>query len=576
MLVFSPQKQNYYNYLQEGHKLNMKESRESRNITIGAMLEETAKKYPTVQAVKYIETEFNKTWKEFDEKVDRIARGLLYMGFKKGDHVAVWAVNLPQWLTLLFATAKIGVVIVTVNTNYKEKELEYILEHSDSKALFICDQLKDIDCEKTIYTLCPEILESDECDKWNINAKKFPKLRMLVSFDNHYEKMFHWNEIEALGKLIPDWQYENAKSKAEPDDVINIQYTSGTTGFPKGVMLTHNNLVNNGQAIGDGMKFTEKDRLCIPVPFFHCFGLVLAVLAATTHGTTMLPLLWYTPMKVMHTIEYEKCTAVHGVPTMFIGILSHRDFDRYNYSTLRTGIMAGSLCPEKLMRDVIEKMNMTEIVSVYGLTEASPGCTMTKYNDTFERRVTTVGAAFPHVNIKITDPETGEELGENMPGELCVKGYNVMKGYYNNPEGTKAVIDAGGWLHTGDLAEVDETGYYKITGRIKDMIIRGGENISPKEVEDIIRTYDGVKDVAVVAAPSEKYGERVCAVIVPADGAELGREEVKEYVAKNLARHKVPSYVEFIKELPLTASGKIQKYILRDMIKEKKANNTLA
>ena len=547
---------------------NLNESNELREITVGDMLEETAKKYPTVQAVKYIETEFNKTWKEFDDKVNRIARGLLYMGFKKGDHVAVWAVNLPQWLTLFFATAKIGVAIVTVNTNYKEKELEYILKDSDSKALFICDQLKDIDCEKTIYDLCPEILESDECDKWNINAKKFPKLRMLISFDNYYEKMFNWNEIEALGKLIPDWQYEKAKSKVEPDEVVNIQYTSGTTGFPKGVMLTHKNLVNNGQAIGDGMKFTEKDRLCIPVPFFHCFGMVLAILAATTHGTTMLPLLWYTPMKVMHTIEYEKCTAVHGVPTMFIGILSHRDFEKYDYSTLRTGIMAGSNCPEKLMRDVTKKMNMTEIVSVYGLTEASPGCTMTKTGDTFERRTTTVGTAFPHVQIEIRDPETGEEVGINMPGEFCVKGYNVMKGYYNNPEGTALVLGPDGWLHTGDLAEVDECGYYKITGRIKDMIIRGGENISPKEIEDIIRAYEGVKDIAVVAAPSEIYGEEICAVIVPEDGAEISVEEIKIYVGKKLARHKIPSYVEFIKTLPLTASGKIQKYILRDMISE--------
>jgi fatty-acyl-CoA synthase len=556
-------------------KTQKTQKQELKNITIGAMLEETARKFPKVQAVKYIEMEFNKTWQEFDEKVDRIARGLLYMGFKKGDHIAIWATNMPQWLTLFYATAKIGVAVVTVNTNYKEKELEYVLKHSDSKALFICDQLKDIDCEKAIYSLCPEIPESDECDKWNWNSKKFPKLRMVVSFDNHYEKMFHWNEIEVLGTLVPDWQYEKAKSKVQPDDVINIQYTSGTTGFPKGVMLTHNNLVNNGQAIGDNMNLTEKDRMCIPVTFFHCFGLVLSILAATTHGTTMLPLLWFTPMKVMHIIEYEKCTVVNGVPTMFISMFAHRDFEKYDYSTMRTGIMAGANCPEQLMREVADRMNMKEIVSVFGQTEASPGCTMTNVGDTLDRRVGTVGTAFPHVEIKIVDPETGKTLGPNMQGELCARGYNVMKGYYNDPEKTGEAIDSDGWLHTGDLAEVDAHGYYKITGRIKDMIIRGGENISPKEIEDVIRAYDGVKDVAVVAAPSEKYGEEVCAVIIPADGAKLVRDEIKTYVEKNLARHKVPSYIEFAAEFPMTASGKIQKFIMKDMIKSKVENGEL-
>jgi len=302
---------------------------------------------------------------------------------------------------------------------------------------------------------------------------------------------------------------------------------------------------------------------------------VLSILAATTHGTTMLPLLWFTPMKVMHIIEYEKCTAVNGVPTMFISMFAHRDFEKYDYSTMRTGIMAGANCPEQLMREVAERMNMKEIVSVFGQTEASPGCTMTNVGDTLDRRVGTVGTAFPHVEIKIVDPETGEALGPHTQGELCVRGYNVMKGYYNDEEKTKEAIDPEGWLHTGDLAEADEGGYYRITGRIKDMIIRGGENISPKEIEDVIRAYKGVKDVAVVAVPSEKYGERVCAAIIPLEGTEIDREEIKIYVANNLARHKVPSYVEFMSDFPLTASGKVQKYIIRDMIKEKKAQNKL-
>ncbi|MCL2462242.1 MAG: AMP-binding protein, partial [Defluviitaleaceae bacterium] len=465
---------------------------ELRNITIGAVLEETARKYPTRQAVKYIEMEFDKTWYEFNNKVDRIARGLLGMGLKKGDIAAVWATNYPQWMVLFFAAAKIGVVLATVNTNYKERELEYLLWHSDTKALFVCDGLKDIDCEKTIYSICPEIRT---CKKGHIQSEKLPFLRMVVSFDNHYEGMYHWNDIESFGILVSDEEFQAAKDSLDPDDVIVMQYTSGTTGFPKGVMLTHNNLVNNGQFTGDGMGFTEYDRLCIPVPFFHCFGMTLAIMAATTHGSAMLPLLWYTPMKTMHAVEYEKCTAVHGVPTMFIGILEHRDFDKYDYSTLRTGIMAGSTCPAKVMSDVMTKMNMKDIVIVFGQTESSPGCTMTTVEDTIDRRVNTVGRPYPFTETKVVDPETGEELGPDTPGEFCARGYNVMKGYYKPGENTASPVDADGWLHTGDLAEADADGYYRITGRIKDMIIRGGENISPKEIEDMIYTLEGVKDV---------------------------------------------------------------------------------
>jgi len=539
--------------------------KELQRRTIGNMLEDVARKFPTHQAVKYIEMEFDKTWYEFNEKVDRMAKGLLGMGFKKGDHAAVWATNYPQWLMLFFAAAKIGVVLVTVNTNYKENELEYVLKHSDAMAVFICDGLKDIDCEKTIYSICPEILS---CEKGQIRSENLPVLRKVISFDNYYEGMYHWNDIESFGVLVSDEEYQAVKDSLDPDDVINIQYTSGTTGFPKGVMLTHNNIVNNGQSIGDGMRFTENDRLCIPVPFFHCFGMVLAVLAAVTHGSTMLPLLWYTPMKVMHTIEYERCTAVHGVPTMFIGILEHRDFEKYDYSTLRTGIMAGSTCPISVMQACVDKMNMRDIITVYGLTEASPGCTMTTVEDSVEIRVGTAGRSFPFMETKITDADTGKDLGPNVSGEFCVRGYNIMKGYYKMDEATSAAIDTDGWLHTGDLAEVDEKGYYKITGRIKDMIIRGGENISPKEVEDVIYTLDGVRDVAVVAAPSYKYGEEVCAVIVLKADAQLTKEEVQAFVEKKLAKHKTPKYVLFQDSLPLTSSGKIQKYLLREAVKE--------
>ncbi len=534
--------------------------------TVGAVLEETARKFPTHQAVKYIEMEFDKTYYEFNNKVDRIARGLMGMGFQKGDHVAVWATNYPQWLVLLFATAKIGVVLVTVNTNYKEKELEYLLHQSDSKALFVCDGLKDIDCEKTIYSICPEIRT---CKKGELHSPKLPFLKMIISFDNYYEGFYQWNDIESFGILISDEAFNERKNSLDPDDIINMQYTSGTTGFPKGVMLTHSNIVNNGLSIGDCMKFTEDDRLCIPVPFFHCFGLVLAIMACVTHGTTMVPLLFYTPMKVMHVIEYEKCTAVHGVPTMYIGMLEHRDFAKYDYSSLRTGIMAGSPCPIKVMQDVVDKMNMREITIAYGQTEASPVCTQTTTDDSLERRVHTVGKTLPNMETKIVDPDTGETLPPHTPGEFCVRGYNVMKGYYKMPEETAKVIDKDGWLHTGDLAIVDEHGYYKITGRIKDMIIRGGENIFPKEIEDLLYTHPAVKDVQVVGVPSERYGEEACAfVILKSDGSvpegSVTDQELKDFVGKNMARHKIPRYVVFTKSFPMTASGKIQKFKMRE------------
>ena len=531
------------------------------NCTVGEILESTAQKFPTHQAVKYIEMEFDKTYYDFNNKVDRIAKGLMGMGFNKGDHISVWATNYPQWLVLMFATAKIGVVLVTVNTNYKEQELNFLLKQSDSKALFICDGLKDIDCEKAIYSICPEL---KSCKKGNLESAALPFLKMVVSFDNHYEGMYHWNDIEYFGVLVSEAEYLERKESLAPDDVINMQYTSGTTGFPKGVMLTHKNIVNNGMSIGDCMKLTENDRLCIPVPFFHCFGMVLAIMACVTHGSAMLPLLWYTPMKVMHVVEYEKCTAVHGVPTMFIGVLEHRDFEKYDYSTLRTGIMAGSPCPVKVMQDVVSKMNMKEITIAYGLTESSPVCTQTTTEDSLEKRVNTVGKTLPFMETKIIDPDTGEEVGAGVDGEFCVRGYNVMKGYYKLEAETKSVIDDEGWLHTGDLARVDEDGYYKITGRIKDMIIRGGENIFPKEIEDFLYTHQAVRDVAVVAIPSRKYGEEVCAFVILKDGEMVDESDIRSYVNKNLAKHKVPSRVLFIKSFPLTASGKVQKYILRE------------
>ena len=536
------------------------------NITVGDMLSNIAKKYPTKLAVKYIEVNYTRTYYEFNKEVDKYAKGLLGMGIGKGDHVAIWATNYPEWLILFFATARIGAVLVTVNTNYKEAELEYLLSNSDSKALFICDGIKDIDCEKIIYSVCPELKTSKPGELHN---EKLPFLRYVVSLDNWYDGMYNWSQIPYFGVLISNEEFNAIKHSIDPDDVVNMQYTSGTTGFPKGVMLTHNNIVNNGKAIGDCMKFSSKDKLCIPVPFFHCFGMVLAIMAAVTHGAAMVPLLWYTPMKVMHAVEYEKCTAVHGVPTMFIRILEHRDFSRYDFSSLRTGIMAGSPCPVKVMRDVVDKMHMSEITITYGQTEASPACTMTTVDDPLEIRVNTVGKEMPFMETKIVDPDTGEDLPDGTPGEFVVRGYNVMKGYYKMPEATAAAIDKDGWLHTGDLAIRDDNGYYRITGRIKDMIIRGGENIFPKEIEDFIYTHPDVVDVQIVGVPSEKYGEEAYAFVIKRPGSSVTEKDIQTYVANNMARHKVPSYVEFIDQMPMTASGKIQKFVLRDMAKAK-------
>ncbi|MDR3021232.1 MAG: AMP-binding protein [Clostridiales bacterium] len=531
------------------------------NITMGQLLEDAAIKYSHINAVKYIECDYTRTYYEFNKEVDTIAQGLLGMGFKKGDHIAIWATNYPQWLILLFATSKIGVVLVTVNTNYKQSEIEYLLRQSDSKALFVCNGIKDIDCQKIIYSLCPEL---KTCKKGELECASLPKLKILVSIDGHYSGMFNWNEIVSFGCLVSQDDYQFAKSQCKPDDVINIQYTSGTTGFPKGVMLTHFNIINNAKAIGGRLNFTEKDRLCIPVPFFHVFGIVVAILACVTHGSTMIPLLYYSPLKVMHAVEYEKCTALHGVPTMFINVLSHRDFDKYNFSTLRAGVMAGSPCPQSVMQQVVDKMNMCDITSLYGQTEASPACTQCLCSDSIERKVSTVGCQMDHVETKIIDPHTGKDVPDGVSGEFVSRGYHIMKGYYNDIEATNNAIDKDGWLHTGDLAVRGSDGYYKITGRIKDMIIRGGENIFPKEIEDFLYTNPKIKDIQLVSVPSQKYGEEAFAFCILKAGCKANEKEIKEYVAKSLARHKIPSYVHFVDSFPMTASGKIQKFKLRE------------
>jgi fatty-acyl-CoA synthase len=532
--------------------------------TLGNILEEAAAKFPNHTAVKYTDGNYERTYRCFDEECDRLARGFLALGVKKGDHIAVWATNTPEWLLTLFAAAKIGAVLVTVNTNYKLLELDYQLKQCDAKVLVLIDGFKDNNYVDTITALVPELNRRGAEN--GLKSDRFPFLKYVVYAGKKAlpNGMISFPSLTDEKNLVPKEILDAAKASLDPDDVINMQYTSGTTGFPKGVMLTHLNLVNNGKSIGDCMKLTEKDKFCICVPFFHCFGLVLSIFACVTHGSAMIPVEYYRPTSVMHAISSEKCTAVNGVPTMFIAMLEHADFGKYDFSHLRTGIMAGSPCPVKTMRDVVEKMNMKEITIVFGQTESSPGCTQTTVDDPLERRVSTVGRTLPFVEAKIVDPETGAVLPPNTAGEFCARGYNIMKGYYKLPEATAAVIDSDGFLHTGDLASCDENGYYKIVGRIKDMIIRGGENIYPKEIEEYIHTHPAVRDVQVVGVPSAQYGEEVMAVVVKKDGCALSEDEIKEYLKERISRHKVPKYVRFVESFPTTASGKIQKYKLRE------------
>lgn len=529
--------------------------------TLGGVLDDLSKNNPNGWAVRYTDRNYFRTWKELNDEADLIARGMMSLGVKKGDHVAIWATNTPEWILTLFAAAKIGAVLVTVNTNFKIFELEYLLRQSDTKLLVMIGGFKNNDYVATVNELLPEL----KTTSGEIESEHLPFLkRVIFAGKETPEGMLNFEDLKILGGDFPVEIYEENKKTLNTHDVVNMQYTSGTTGFPKGVMLTHYNILNNGKTIGDGMKFTKNDKLCITVPFFHCFGLVLAMMACITHGTTMVPVERYSPVPVMNAISVEKCTAVHGVPTMFIAMLEHAQFNNFDFSSLRTGIMAGSPCPIEVMKKVIDKMNMREIVIVFGQTEASPGCTMTTTSDSIDKRVNTVGRAFPGVECKIIDPENGEELPINTPGEFCARGYNIMKGYYKMPEATAQAIDKDGWLHTGDLCTVDEDGYYKVVGRIKDMIIRGGENIYPKEIEECLYTCDKVSDVQVIGVPSEAYGEEVMACVILKEGEEMTEEEVKEFVGARMAKHKVPRYVRFVDSFPTNAAGKIQKFKMRE------------
>lgn len=531
------------------------------NITIGQLLEDIAKKYPEQDAVVYNELGIRQTYHEFNLYCQQVAKGFMKLGIDIGEHIAVWMSNQPEWLSSQFATGKMGAVLVTVNTNFRTSELEYLLSHSDSSTLILMENYKGTSYVDMLYELVPELKKSEP---GNLQSKKLPHLKnVIIIGEKRHPGMFLWSDILKLGEEVSDAALEERMASLDPQDVINMQYTSGTTGYPKGVMLTHHNLVNNANSIATCMKLTSEDRMCIPVPFFHTFGCVLATLTAVTAGTAMVPIVEFNAKKVLEAVEKEKCTALHGVPTMFIAELNDPDFVKYDLSSLRTGIMAGSTCPIEVMKAVTEKMGASEITIAYGQTESSPVITQTRTNDPLDIRVSTVGRALPNVEVKIVHPGTNEEVPPNVEGELCTRGYHVMKGYYKDEEATREAIDAEGWLHTGDLAVMDENGYCQIVGRLKDMIIRGGENIYPREIEEFFYQHPKVLDVQVVSVPDEKYGEEVMAWVKLKEDETATEDEFKEYFHGKISRHKIPRYIRFCDEFPMTASGKIQKFKLR-------------
>lgn len=539
---------------------------ELREWTLGQVLDHTVARFPDNEALVYPDRNYRQTWSEFGALVDDFAKGLMALGVQKGEKVAVWATNVPYWVALQFATAKIGAVLITVNTNYREHELRYLLTHSECENIFLIDSVRDHDYLDTLYRIAPELrLQSRD----RLVCKSLPHLKRVCFLGaEKHRGMYSVPEILALSVMVDDAEYAARQAQLQPWDVINMQYTSGTTGFPRGVMLTHVGVGLNGYWIGRHQNFSPEDRVCLPVPLFHCFGCVLGVSAAVNHGATMVILEAFNALKVLAALDSERCTSVYGVPTMFLAELEHPMFKRFDLSRMRTGIMAGSVCPEPLMRRVVDDMNMKEITICYGLTEASPVMTQSDIHDSLPLRCETVGCAMPGIEVRVGDPETCVELPRGEVGEILCRGYNVMKGYYNMPDDTAKAISPEGWLHSGDLGVMDEDGYLRVTGRIKDMIIRGGENIYPREVEEYLMGMPGILDVQVVAVPSRKYGEEVAAFIIPRPGMEVLPEDVRDFCRGKISWYKIPKYIKTISGFPLTASGKIQKFKLREMAAE--------
>jgi fatty-acyl-CoA synthase len=532
------------------------------DISLSKLLREKTAENPNQEFMVYSDRDLRFSYAQFDKRVDDMAAGLYAIGVRKGDNVGIWATNVPDWLTYMFACARLGAVAVTVNTSYKLHELEYLVRQADLTTLCLTDGVKDSNYVQMIKELVPEL---DEYERGCLKSKKFPYLKNVVFMGQEkYRGLYSSPELLLLGQHVDISIIHQIENEITADDVVNMQYTSGTTGFPKGVMLTSRNIINNGYSIGESMRYTSKERVCLPVPLFHCFGIVLGVMAVLTHGATHVLLESFDPLVALASVHKEKCTAIYGVPTMYIAELNHPMFNMFDMSSLRTGIMAGAGCPVELMKTVMDKMNMKEITSVYGLTETSPGMTQSRWDQSAEVRATTVGYELPDIEVKVLNPETNEECAIGEQGEMCCRGYNIMKGYYKMPEATAEIIDENGFLHSGDLGVKDPDGNYRITGRIKDMIIRGGENLYPREIEEFYLTHDKVKDVQVVGVPDQRYGEEACAYIILNKGMESNENEMREYGNAHMAKHKVPRYFIFVKEFPMNAAGKILKYKMRE------------
>ena len=557
----------YYNKLHTGNYVWPKEA--LIDCTFSQVLDRMVEEFPDQYAFKYTTLDYTRTYAQFRDDIDECARALISIGVRAGSKVAVWATNIPAWYITFWATTKLGAVLVTVNTAYKIHEIEYLLRQSDTHTLVMIERSLDSDYAASIRELCPELETTAKGSP--LHAKRLPFLRNVVTVGFQMKGCMTWEEMLMRASATPVEQLHRMAARVSIHDVCNMQYTSGTTGFPKGVMLTHHAVVNNGKCIGDRMDLSTADRMMIQVPMFHCFGMVLAMTASMTHGATLCPLPYFSARNALACINQERITAFHGVPTMFIAMFNHPDYRKTDFSHMRTGIMAGAGCPPDLMRRAArpDEMNMRGIVSVYGETESAPGDTMSELDDPLDERCETVGRAFPHVECKIIDPETGEDCPDNVNGEFVARGYNLMKGYYKMPEATAAAIDKDGWLHTGDLACRLTNGTYKITGRLKDMIIRGGENIYPKEIEEFIYTHPAVRDVQVIAVPDKQYGEEICACVILKENAQLSEAELKDYVRSHMARHKLPKYVWFMDAFPMNAAGKILKYKMREEAAEK-------
>lgn len=531
--------------------------------TLHQWLEHWREVQPNQDFLIYPDRSLRLSYRDFDERVDRFAKGLIHLGVSKGDRVGVWAKNIPDWLTLMFACSKIGAVLVTVNTNYKLTEVEYVMRNSGINTMCLMDGYRDCDYISLINEIVPELKVQQ---RGHLRSESLPELRNVIFFGaQKHRGMYNTAELNVLGAQISDLALRERASSASCHDVVNMQYTSGTTGFPKGVMLTHHNIVNNGKSIGDCMQFTNKDKLLTCVPFFHCFGCVLAVCATITHGGSMVVIEDFDALAVLAAVQKERCTVIYGVPTMFIAELNHPMFDVFDLSSLRTGIMAGAPCPIEHMKMVVEKMHCRDIIIVYGLTETSPAMTATRISDSIELRCETVGRALPDVDVVVKNSKTGELCAVGEVGEMCCRGYNVMKGYYNSEEASRACIDDEGYLHSGDLGVMDKDGYFRITGRIKEMIIRGGENIYPREIENFLLTNPSIADVQVAGIASLKYGEQVAAYVILKEGMELSAHDLRVFSLNKIARYKVPKFVFFVDHYPMTASGKVQKHLLSDV-----------